>query len=99
MKVMYAGDDKPSVPITETIVTESLQVDFPSFQFTVGKWRPFIAWVEENYPQDIDTMLAGEVQSGEIEIVLAIGERRPSRSQESIDLWRQHVGELVAEQS
>lgn len=99
MKVMYAGDEKLGVPITETTVTESLQIDFPSFQFTVGTWRPFVAWVEENYPRDIDKMLAGEVQSGEIEMMLAIGERRPSLSQESIDLWHQHVAEFVAQQS
>lgn len=98
MKVMYAGDEKLGVPITETTVTESLQIDFPTFQFTVGTWRPFVAWLEENHPQDIDTMLAGEVQS-EIEMMLTNGERRPSLSQESIDLWRQHLAEFVAQQS
>jgi hypothetical protein len=99
MKVMYAGDEKLGVPITETTVSESLQIDFPSFQFTVGTWRPFVTWVEENYPQDIDTMLAGEVQPGEIEMMLTIREHRPSLSQESIDLWRQHAAEFVAQQS
>lgn len=96
MKVMYAGDEKLGVPITETTVTESLQIDFPSSGFTAGTWRPFTAWLEQNHPQDIDSMFAAE--QGSLPVMLSGGERQPSFSPESIELWRQYVAEFVAEQ-
>lgn len=97
MRVGYAGDEKLGVTINETTVTESLFMDFPSFQFTSGTWRPFVTWLEDNHPEDVSSMFAGEVQSNDIEFLLRVGERKPSLSEESVALWAQYTAEFVAE--
>lgn len=98
MKIMYAGDEKLGVPITETTVTEALSFEFANPQFTAETWRPFIEWVENTYPDDLDRMLAGEVDPN-LALFLVGGERLPSLSEQSIALWSQYVAEFVAEQS
>ncbi len=97
MKVLHAGDEKGLTPINETTVTESLQISFPVLEFTISTWRPFVAWLETNHPEDVSLMFASEVQSGDVELMLAAGEREPSLSEESIALWSQYTTEFVAE--
>lgn len=99
MKVQYAGEEKLGVPIEETTVTESLQIDFPASEFTSQTWRPFVTWLEANHPDDVAQMLGAEVGPNEVALMLSVGERRPNLSQESIDLWRQHVNEFVEDQT
>ena len=97
MKVMYAGDEKLGVPITETTVTESLFFTFPATEFTTSTWQPFLTWLEKNHPEDVDAMLAGELSPDVQVAMVAAGERGPQITPEATDLWRQYAAEFVAE--
>ena len=59
----------------------------------------FVTWLEANHPDDVAQMLGAEVGPNEVALMLSVGERRPNLSQESIDLWRQHVNEFVEDQT
>ena len=98
MRVMYAGDEKLGVAITETTVAEALSFTFPVQEFTTGTWQPFVAWLEENHPDDLDAMLAGELSPDSLALFVSHGERTPRINPEATELWRQHVAEFVAEQ-
>ena len=90
MKVMYEGDNKLGVDITETTVTEALFLRFPVSEFVNETWRPFTTWLEATHPADYQTMLGAEIGDNEIFRMLSSGWRLPTTTPESIDLWRQH---------
>lgn len=65
--------------------------------FLPEAWNPFVSWVETNHPDDVDTMF---LPSNFFEEGLFLpGERHPSLTPESIELWRQYTEEFVAEKT
>ena len=98
MKVNYAGDEKLGVVMTETTVTEAFNNSFAATEFRTGTWQPFVKWLSDQYPEDVDLMLTEETGQP-AEVLLGVGPRLPQTTPESIELWRQHVEEFVAEQS
>ncbi len=99
MRVMYEGDQKLNVTITRTTVTESLEYHFPQSEFTTGSWRPFVTWLEQTYPEDMNLMLGPPTPQGHEDGLVPPGDRPPLTTPESIELWRQHVQEYVSELS
>lgn len=96
IKVLFAGDEMLGVPITATMVTESHQTEFPILDFTNQTWRPFITWLEETHPEDIDLMLGPAVEPG-VEFMVVAGQRKPSLNEGSVSLWQQYSAEFAAE--
>jgi hypothetical protein len=99
MRIMYEGDSKLGVEITETTVTEALGIRFPVSEFVNGTWRPFTTWLETSYPTDYEVMLGAEIGDSEFFRMLSAGWRIPTTTPESLDLWERRVAEFVAEQS
>jgi hypothetical protein len=52
--------------------------------FTPQMWSPFADWMDANHPADADVMYTDATRSG------------PRLSEESIQLWKQHIPEYVA---
>jgi len=94
LKVLFSGDEMLGKPIASTSVTESHQTEFPILDFTTETWRPFLRWLEEHHPADIDVMLGSAIEPG-VEFMLTAGERIPLLNDESILLWRQRTAEFI----
>jgi len=94
LKVLFSGDEMLGKTIASTSVTESHQTEFPVLDFTTETWRPFVAWLEEHHPADVDVMLGSAVEPG-VEFMLVAGERKPRLTEESILLWRQHTADFI----
>jgi hypothetical protein len=96
IKVLFAGDEMLGTPITSTSVTESHQTVFPTLDFTTETWRPFVTWLEEHHPDDVDHMLGSAVEPG-VELMLVAGERKPLLDEASITLWHRHTAEFTGQ--
>jgi hypothetical protein len=95
LKVLFAGDEMLGTPITSTSVTESHQTEFPIGDFTTETWRPFVTWLEEHHPDDLDLMLGSTVEP-DVEFMVSASQRRPLLN-DSIALWRRYTSEFVAQ--
>ena len=57
-------------------------------------WEPFVAWIQENHPEDVDVMFTELIGSG----IWQGGRGVPAPTAESNALWRQYTAEFVAAQ-
>lgn len=57
-------------------------------------WEPFVAWIQENHPEDVDVMFTELIGSG----VWQWGRGVPAPTAESNALWLQYTAEFVAAQ-
>jgi hypothetical protein len=56
-------------------------------EFSPQMWDPFATWMDANFPADADVMYDDASRNG------------PRRTEESIQLWEQHIQEYVAAQA
>jgi len=66
------------------VVEAAMDFAYGTNGFAGQLWEPFVAWATEHYPQDIPTMLDGNVA-------------RPT--DKSVELWHQHIADYVAAKS
>lgn len=80
--------------LTEQTVT---QVEFQpmSFEFRAQVWKPLIAWIEKNHPEEADQLLF-LTATGDGVLMLP-GERHPRVGPDTISLWKQITQEFLAE--
>lgn len=95
LKVRFEGDQWLGKTLARTAVTESHQTEFPILDFTVETWRPFVKWLKETHPEDVDQMLGPTVQA-DVEFLIVAGERNPLLGDDSTALWGERTMEFVA---
>lgn len=95
-EVLYEGDTKFSTVIDKTTIAYGLTVEFATTAFRTEAADRFLTWLEASHPDDVETMIDF---SGSESKVVRFGNGVPNLSTQSIDLWRQHVAEFIAEQN
>ena len=94
MRVMHEGDDYLGTEIQRSTVTTRTYAQFQLSSFLRETWDPFVAWVDDNHPEDLAVMFTPQTFP---EIAILAGQPTPSLTAESIALWRDHTQTFVAE--
>ncbi len=94
LRVHHPGDRYVGRDITITTVTEVVTRITDEQRVLEEAWLPFLAWLDEQYPESVDAML-----NDQLTLPYWFGETQPvpRLSPESIELWRQYTEEFVAE--
>ena len=97
VRVGYPGSDEFGELLeTMSVVTANPTV-FPSFQFSGETWQPFMNWLNDNHPDDVQVMLGRTIGDGEAIMVFAAGLQLPATSPDAVTLWSQYSAEFIAQ--
>jgi hypothetical protein len=67
------------------VTTSELTFDYGNNGFAIEMWEPFVAWVEQHYPNDVPVMIDAN--------------NNPRPDATSAELFHQHIAEYVAAKS
>ena len=93
LRVLHEGDSTLRGTIERSTVSERAHAQFPQTVFVEEAWEPFLDWLEQNHPDDIQTMFGATTFT---DIGLLPGQPLPAVTPESIELWQEHTASFVA---
>ena len=93
--VRYEGETHVGQTLDKTRVVDRLHSMLDRDRFDAEAWTPFVTWIEETHPDDLDAMFVDHA-AGDL---WYLGVGVPALTTESVDLWRQHTSEFASAQS